>query len=277
MAFFDIKKASSERKRLGGFVCGMSQKTKLAIHIVNASKAAKIAKASRLGIVVSAVLVFLIFAVSYYGTMVGNFTFSVDGMAREAGISMYEYADRKEYKTRIVSAKVEDNQGMTGLCGTEYYDGSQGEEVCIPGDDHFINTDGPNNNASYIAHTFYVENAGDYKLDISASVNILAAIKGAEESLRVRVIINGVGVTYAKVQSENGDSPGEFEPLTESFYSIDKVMYREYLEIEPEETLKVTIIVWYEGVDADHTNAIFGGGVKLDMKFSVIKVYDDEL
>ncbi|PKK92432.1 MAG: hypothetical protein CVV62_00360, partial [Tenericutes bacterium HGW-Tenericutes-7] len=69
----------------------MSQKTKLAVHIVNASKAAKIAKASRLGIVVSAVLVFMIFAVSYYGTLVGNFTFSIDGTAKEAGISMYEY------------------------------------------------------------------------------------------------------------------------------------------------------------------------------------------
>jgi len=102
----------------------MSQKVKLASHIVYASKAAKIAKASRLGIVVSAILIFLIFSISYYGTMVGNFTFSVDGFARDAGISMYEYADRKEYRTRIVSEKVDDNHGMTGYCGTEYYDGS---------------------------------------------------------------------------------------------------------------------------------------------------------
>ncbi len=254
----------------------MSQKTKLAVHIVNASRAAKIAKASRLGIVVSAVLVFMIFAVSYYGTLVGNFTFSIDGTAKEAGISMYEFADIKQYKTRIVSEKVDDNQGMTGLCGTEYYDGSQGMEVCIPSDEELHGIDGPHNSFSYIAHTFYVENAGDYKLDISATVNILSALRGAEEALRVRVIINGVGVTYAKVQSEKGDAPGELEPMTESFYSIDKVYYQEFTEFEPEETIKVTIIVWFEGVDKDHTNDIFNGGVKLDMKFSVIKVYEDE-
>jgi hypothetical protein len=254
----------------------MGQKTKLAIHIVNASRAAKIAKASRLGIVVSSVLVFLIFAVSYYGTVVGNFTFSVDGFAREAGISMYEYADLKDYKTRVVSAKVEDNQGMTGYCGTEYYDGSQGEEVCIPGDEYFVNTDGPNNSFSYIAHTFYVENAGDFDLDVSATMNILAALRGAEEAIRVRVIIDGVGTTYAKVQSEKGDAPGELEPLTSDFYSIDKVMYQEFIRMAPGDTIKVTLIVWYEGTDADHTNAIFDGGVKLDMKFSVIKVYEDE-
>ncbi len=254
----------------------MSQKVKLASHIVNASKAAKIAKASRLGIVVSAILVFLIFSISYYGTMVGNFTFSVDGFARDAGISMYEYADRKEYRTRIVSEKVDDNHGMTGYCGTEYYDGSYGEEVCIP-DDDILGMDGPNNGESYIAHTFYVENAGDYMIDLSASINILSTVRGAEEALRVRVIINGVGVTYAKVQSENGESPGELEPLTESFYSIDKVFYREFLEMEIGETIKVTVVVWYEGTDADHTNDLFGGGVKLDMKFSVTNVYKDRL
>lgn len=259
----------------------MGKKIKLASHIVYASKAAKIAKASRLGIVVSSVLIFLIFAISYYGTMVGNFTFSVDGTAREAGISMYEFADIKDYKTRVVSGKVEDNQGMTGYCGTEYYDGSQGLDVCIPQDEFFTSREGSNNSFSYIANTFYVENVGDYKLDISSTVNIISALKGAEESLRVRVIIEDsettYAKTYAKLQSERGDSPGDVEPLTEGFFSIDKVMYQEFIEFNPGDTLKVTIIVWYEGVDADHTNAIFGGGVKLDMKFSVTKIYEDEL
>ncbi|MFA7075855.1 MAG: hypothetical protein WC152_04200 [Candidatus Izemoplasmatales bacterium] len=254
----------------------MSGKTKLAIHIVNASRAAKIAKASRLGIVVSAVLAFLMLAVSYYGTMVGNFTFSVDGLAREAGVSMYEYAELKDYKTRVVSGKVKDNQGMTGLCGTEYYNGSQGEEVCIPPDEEFLNAEGSLNAKSYIAHTFYVENTGDLKLDVSATINILSALRGAEEALRVRVIINDVATTYAKVQTSNGVAPGEVEPLTESFYSVDKVMYQEFIALNPGDTLKVTLILWYEGVDADHTNAIFDGGVKLDMKFSVIKVYENE-
>jgi len=254
----------------------MGTKSKLAIHIVNASKAAKLARASRLGIVVSAILTFLIFAISYYGIMVGNFTFSVDSFAREAGLSIYEYADVKDYRTRIVSDEVEDNSGMTGLCGTEYYDGSQGDAVCIPPDEDFLTKDGPSNGKSYIAHTFYVENTGDLKLDISASVNILSAYKGAEEALRVRVIINGVATTYAKLQSDKGDNPGEVEPLTTGFYSIDKIMYQEFENIDPSETLKVTIIVWYEGTDFDHGNDIFGGGVKLDMQFSVLRVYEQD-
>ena len=253
----------------------MGRKSSLAVHLVNASKAGKIAKASRLGIVVSAVLVFLIFAVSYYGTIVGNFTFSVDGTARRAGISMYEFADIKDYKTKVVSDVVNDNQGMTGLCGTEYYDGSMGWEVCIPSDEELTSVDGPNNGKSYIAHTFYVENAGELKLDMSATINILSALRGAEEAIRVRVIINGVGTTYAKLQSERGVSPGDPEPMTTGFYSIDKVMYQEFLDMEPGDFIKVTIIVWFEGEDRDHTNDIWDGGVKLDMKFTVINIYEE--
>lgn len=38
--------------------------------------------------------------------------------------------------------------------------------------------------------------------------------------------------------------------------------------------MKVTVVVWYEGEDADHSIAILGGGVKLDMQFTVVEVYD---
>jgi hypothetical protein len=259
----------------GGLHCGMRKNTKLASHIIYASKAQKIAKASRLGIIVSAVLTFLVFSISYYGTQVGNFTFTVDGFARNAGIAMYEYANNKEYKTRIVSNKVEDNFGMTAYCGTEYYDGAYGTDVCMPLDEDVVSIDGPSNGTAYIAHTFYVENAGEKKLDMEASVNILSAYRGAEEALRVRVLINGFGSTYAKVQSGNGSFPGMVEPLTESFYSIDKVYHEEFLGLNPGDFIKVTVMVWFEGVDPDHTNELYGGGVKLDMQFSVTEVYDE--
>jgi len=253
----------------------MGKTTKLAAHIVNASKVAKIAKATRFGIITSAILTFLIFAISYYGTQVGNFTFSVDGFARQAGIAMYEYADDIEYKTRIISDTVEDNHGMTGLCGTEYYDGTLGQNVCIPEDSELISVDGPNNGSAYIAHTFYVVNAGELAIDMSGAINILSAYKNAEEALRVRVYINDVGTTYAKVQSNKSPTPGELEPYTEEFYSNNKVYYEEFFKLNPGDTIKVTIVVWYEGVDYDHDNDLFGGGVKLDMKFSVIKVYEE--
>lgn len=254
----------------------MSQKVKLAERIVYASKATRIARASRLGIVVSAILTFLIFAISYYGQVVGNFTFSVDRLAQNAFITLYDDAEIKNYSSRLIAARVDNADGMTGLCGTEFSYFPIGHEVCIPSDEEIGSVDGSNNGASYIAYTFYVENAGDLVVDLNATVNIISASKGAEEALRVRVIFDGQSTTYAKPQSPKGESPGELEPLTEAFYSIDKVMYQEFNGFLPKDVIKVTIIIWYEGEDADHTINLWGGGVKLDMQFSIGRVYTED-
>jgi len=254
----------------------MSQKIRLAERVISASRATKIAKASRLGIMVSAILTFLIFAISYYGEVVGNFTFTLDRGAQTAGITMYESILDKEYTSRLIATKVENAEGMTAYCGTEYTEFPIGSDVCLPSDEDMTSIDGPNNGESYLVYTFYVENGGDLPVDLSASMKIISTSKGAEEALRVRVVIDGIGTTYAKRQSARGDSPGELEPLTEAFYSLNEVMYEEITYFEPGDQIKVSVILWYEGEDADHTINLVGGGVKLDMQFTVINVYGQD-
>lgn len=253
----------------------MSQKIKLAERVISASRATRVAKASRLGIMVSAILTFLIFAISYYGEVVGNFTFTVDRVAQRAGITMYENHVDKDYTARLIATKVSNAEGMTAYCGTEYTNFPVGSDVCLPSDEELTSVDGPNNGASYLVYTFYVENAGDLPVDLSASLNLVSASKGADEALRVRVIIDGIGTTYAKRQSDKGAAPGELEPLTEAFYSPSQVMYQEITLFEPGNIIKVSVVMWYEGEDADHTINLVGGGVKLDMQFSVTNVYGE--
>jgi len=259
-----------------GMHFGMSTKVKLAERVVYASRATRIAKASRLGIIVSAVLTFLIFAISYYGEVVGNFTFSVDRFAEEAGITIYDNSITKNYTSRLASAKVDNADGMTGYCGTEYTTFPVGHELCVPTDDVVTSVDGSNNGASYLAYTFYVENAGDATVDLTASIKIISATKGADQAIRVRVIIDGEGTTYAARQTDKGKSPGELEPLTEAFYALTTVMYQEYYMFRPGEVKKITVLLWYEGEDADHNQDIVGGGVKLEMEISVSYVYELE-
>lgn len=254
----------------------MSQKVKLAERVIAASRAARVAKASRLGIIVSAVLTFLIFAISYYGEVVGNFTFTVDRMAQNAGITMFENINNKEFTSRLISEKVENANGMTSYCGTVYTDRQIGDVDCIPSDVEASFIDGNNNGESYIIYTFYVENAGDQMVDLDAAVNIISTSKGAEEALRVRVIIDGIGTSYAKRQSIRSIAPGELEPLTESFFSQTEVLYQEFTEFKAGDIMKVSVIIWYEGEDADHTINLVGGGVKLDMQFSITNVYGDD-
>jgi hypothetical protein len=252
----------------------MSQKIRLAERVITASRHARVAKASRFGIMISAVLTFLIFAISYYGEVVGNFTFTVDRTAQNAGITMYEDSVIKKYTARLISDKVENAEGMTSYCGTEYTLYELGDAVCIPTDEELSIVDGQNNGEAYIAYTFYVENAGDATIDMSATMNMVSTSMGAENALRVRIVFDGIGTTYAKRQSEKGELPGELEPLTEAFYSPNEVMNQEFTAFKPGDIVKVTIVIWYEGEDADHTISLLGGGVKLDMQFSVTNVYN---
>ena len=252
----------------------MSQKIRLAERVITASRHARAVKASRFGIMISAILTFLIFAISYYGEVVGNFTFTIDRPAQNAGITMYEDSIVKDYTSRLISDIVEDPTGMTMYCGTEYSTFDLESSVCIPPDSVISDVEGQNNGDSYIAYTFYVENGGNVAVDMSASMNIISTSYDAEEALRVRVIIDGIGTTYAKRQSGKGVSPGELEPLCEDFYSSTKVLNQEFTAFEPGDVVKVTVVIWYEGEDADHTIRIMGGGVKLDMQFTITDVYD---
>ena len=255
----------------------MGQKIRLAERVVAASRAARVAKASRFGIMVSAILTFLIFAVSYYGEVVGNFTFTLDRVARDAGITMYENLREKDYTARLISDKVENAEGMTIHCDhPEIYNGEWGYDVCLPSDQEVSSVDGNNNGESYIVYTFYVENLGDVMVDLEAKMNILSTSKNADEALRVRVIIDGVGTTYAKRQSERGENPGELEPYTEAFKAPNVVMQEELTEFTPGDIMKVTIMIWYEGVDADHIIDLHGGGVKLDMNFTISYIYGQD-
>lgn len=254
----------------------MSQKIKLAERVISASRAARVAKASRFGIMISAILTFLIFAISYYGEVVGNFTVAVERPAQNAGLTLYEnYIDR-EMTSKLLVEQLEDMGGMTAYCGTEFSKYREGDGVCIPSDEELASVDGSNNGNSYIAYTFYVENAGNATVDISATMNLISQSQGAENALRVRIIVDGVGVTHALRQSERGEEPGELEPLCEDFYSPTVVSYQEFTLFEPGDVIKVTIVVWYEGEDADHTISLMGGGIKLDMDIEIIQIYTDD-
>jgi len=256
----------------------MSRKAKLAEQIIYASKATKIAKVSRLGIVVSAVLTFLVFAISYYGEVVGNFTFRVDRKDYEAGISLIRDPETQQYTSRLVAEKVESADGMTAFCGTDLSTYPIGNKVCIPSDQEIASQYGSNNGESYLAYTFTLANAGVRVVDLQGTINIISTTRGADESIRVRLIVNGVGTTYAKLQSNNprSDAPGMPEPFTEPFSGQYEVMKQVFPAFDVGETVTISVLIWYEGEDADHNNDIIGGGVKLEMVFNVTYIYEDD-
>lgn len=283
MAFLFLKppdiRTKGERR---GSTDDMGQKARLAEQILHASRVAKIAKASRLGIAISAILSFMIFAISYYGEKVGNFTFTVDEMAFKAGIQLYESLDQADGSTRLTAPQIDSTDGMTSLCGTIYSSKPIGNEVCLPSDEILSSVDGSNSGESYLVYTFYVRNGGTIAVDLIGSIDVISASRGAEEAVRIRVIFDGVNddysaTTYARVQTTRNDNPdaGLPEPETTPFYSETQVLNHEFFNearsgyLQPGESIRVTVILWLEGEDADHNLNIVGGGIKLAMEFTV--------
>jgi len=256
----------------------MSRKAKLAEQIIYASKATKIAKVSRLGIVVSAVLTFLVFAISYYGEVVGNFTFRVDRSSYEAGISLIRDPDTQQYTSILKAQKVDNADGMTAFCGTEYTAYPIGSSRCLPSDQEVASVYGSSNGDSYLAYTFQLANTGVRVVDLEAKINLVSTTKNADESIRVRLIVNGVGTTYAKVQSNhpNSETPGMPEMFTEPFTGQYEVAKKIFSAFDLGETVTISVLMWYEGEDVDHNDSIIGGGVKLEMVFNVTYIYEDD-
>ncbi|HOP57670.1 MAG TPA: hypothetical protein PLM51_05835 [Bacillota bacterium] len=253
----------------------MSRKAKLAERIVYASKAARIAKTSRLGIFVSVIMTFLIFSISYYGEVVGNFTFRIDKNSYEAGLSLVKDPDTEEYTSVLFADKVENADGMTCFCGTEYSLYDVGDDVCLPADAEITSINGSHNGENYLAYTFYLENAGIKVVDLQATINLLSTTRGADESVRVRLFVNDEAETYARAQSSRGANPGEPEIGTTPFEAEYVVVQKQFSAFAVGEQVKITILIWYEGEDADHNNDIIGGGVKFEMVFHITYIYED--
>ncbi|QLY40087.1 hypothetical protein HF295_04105 [Hujiaoplasma nucleasis] len=252
----------------------MGRKVRLADKVLFASKAFRLTKTARFGIIVTAILSFLIFAISFYGMEAGNFTFTVDQRAYQIGVSLYENLDNKQFSTRLLADKVDNADGMTDLCGI-MPDRDPGHPSCIPPNEEIHSVEGSNNGESYIAYTFYVEmqSNGNYAADLLAEIDVISTSKGAEEALRVKVIIDGEATVYAKRQSENGQNPGELEPyVDQSFFGPSTIMRQTFTNFFPGDIKKVSVVIWYEGYDPDHTINLWSGGVKLAMNFTVTNI-----
>ncbi|NLZ62101.1 MAG: hypothetical protein GX904_04825 [Acholeplasmataceae bacterium] len=252
------------------------QKTKLAERVIIASRASRVAKLSRFGIIVSALLTFVVFAISFYGEVVGNFTFRVSRRDFQAGISLYNDPDNPVFSPRLNAEKVTNADAMTQFCGTEDSHFDIGEAVCLPSDAEVSSVNGSNNGQSYLAYTFYLTNQGTSAVDLKATATLISATRGAEEAIRLRLIVNDEGTTYAKVQSQRGKNPGEPEPKTVPWSGEYEILNVKFPAFKPNDVIKITVMLWYEGEDPDHNNDIIGGGVKMDMEFNVTYVYDDD-
>ena len=130
--------------------------------------------------------------------------------------------------------------------------------------ENFESEGGSHNGENYLAYTFYLKNSGGEAADIRSELNIKSALYGTEDAIRVRVYRNGNDTTYAKLAKN-----GEPEYNTTPFAEDRKVFSVVEENLNPEEIIKYTVVVWLEGDDPECVDDIKGGNVKMSLTFSV--------
>lgn len=202
-------------------------------------------------IVLASLLVILLI---FYGAAMlfaekSGFTIAVEnGKKDKAAISLSESADFSTPTVRL------DAGGMTKMTNISVLD--------LP--ESFESEGGRHNGQNYLAYTFYLKNSGTEAADIRSELNIKSALYGAEDAIRVRVYRNGNDTTYAKL-AKNGEPEYNTTPFAEN----RKVFSVVEEDVDPEEIIKYTVVVWLEGDDPECVDDIKGGNVKMSLTFSL--------
>ena len=126
---------------------------------------------------------------------------------------------------------------------------------------------GEHNGENYIAYTYYLVNNGEKILTYEYNLYIVNSTKNVDKGVRVRLYVDGVPTTYARVGSDG--KPETTPILTVPFSSETTIVRKPVSGFKPGDFTKFTIVIWIEGNDPDTTDDIIGGQFKVDMKINI--------
>ena len=214
-------------------------------------------KALKLGLLMSALFLMIIYVILRVIYEQGAFTVSLDqNFAKKSGLIIYENKETKESRRILKAEKKEylDNISITWLPNDldEY-----------PG--------GAHNGDNYIAYTFYAENQGSDTINYWYTIFVDDVIRNVDKAVRVMVYQNGERTIYAKKASN-----GEPEKDTVAFYSDDIVAVKVRENFKEGEIDKFTIVIYLEGDDPDCIDDLLGGQMKMHMEITEEQLGEQE-
>lgn len=204
----------------------------------------------RIILLVIVVLLSLLYIVLKLIYEVGSFTVTLDTSYNlEGALVIYE---SQKQKLCLETLTAEELEFMTNI------DGEWIPENIQDG------PDGSHNGQNYIAYTFYAENQGKEVINYWRTIEVTDVIKNADEAVRVKVIKDGVGTTYAKLNKTTGKP----EVGTVAFKDDGIVMLEQEKNFKPGDVHKYTVVIWLEGPDPECKDDIIGGEVKMHMRLT---------
>lgn len=215
-----------------------------------------------------AVLVTLVYVISVMYTRFGSFTITINKYhSLKYGLSLSETANFVK-PTSLLDCRA--SEAITNIDGAILDD--------IP---DLGALDGNDSGENYLCYSFYCRNTGEEEISYEYAINIANMTMDIEKAIRIRLIrtvmpTDGendvMKADYARASSVGEDGTVVPEPNTVAFQSKNTIMTETLHDFAPGDTVRYTVVIWLEGNDPDCIDAIIGGSMKVDMKFSVTAV-----
>ncbi len=219
----------------------------------------------------------VMFLMAMYSEAPGNFTINLTAKMVQEGFSLYDTNEFLNGTSRLVSEAMVD---VNNISIDE-----------IPKDIHLI--DGSHNGDNYVAYTFYIRNEGEMASTYQYNITIDSTSLGAEKATWLLFFEDDKQLIYAQANNDEAEMLYKFvePPFYEQAYTNDQyeqggvglmnikstpfvsdeiVLQGLVEDLGIGEYKKYTVVIWIEGDDPDCTNAIFGGHVRLSMKFDLV-------
>ncbi len=124
-----------------------------------------------------------------------------------------------------------------------------------------------------LGYTFYLRNEGSETLDFNMQIQLIDPTKNIETALRVLVLEDSLQKVYGLANQETGESEmisNDELLMCQDFTSNTMVCDYDFLQLESQDYVRYTILVWLEGEDPDCIDDILGGTFKLQVDFEVL-------
>ncbi len=252
-------------------------------------------------IAITGSIILLVAALSYYGQHTGSFVISMKNNDKKAGLALVDNEDFQNAKSRITATP------LSNAIDTEYeaipFDKLDETAGSHNYQDPYSKYD------KYFAYTFYLLNQGQETIDYIASFTIDNATRNLDSILRIMVIEGNVDAyaetrtetVYAKAREDEGHE-GEPEPiigssgetplkdldyhlpkgsednlnvltslgLTTPFENDKSVFTNRVHDFKIGQIKKYTIVMWLDGWDAQSSNKLLNGALKLSLQFTLV-------
>lgn len=224
----------------------------------------------RIGYLISGCIMLLLSFLTYYGQNSGNFVMSVDEDAFKRGIAISDSSSFETMNRWLTADPVEDVRDTT-LQHIDLFE--------------IINAEGAykETRSNYLAYTFFLRNVGSETTPVDYEVVITNQSKNIADAIRVMIIVDGQvaydeqGIRYIECESKKMyQAPDKHDIVYKDylqdftlFKSTDIICSERIFDIRPEQTKKISVIMWLEGEDPECIETLASAKIKITMNLSI--------